>query len=129
MLLLQGQPGYAEAFMPRGRAPKVAELFRFPSAARALRLIADTRGAAFYEGEIAAAAARHAQANGGAMTAEDFAAFRPEWVEPIGQAYLGHTLHEIPPNGQGIAALMALGIAATSTWRRCRSTASPRSTC
>ena len=108
--LLAGQPGYAAAFMPRGRAPTVGELFRFEDAARTLRLIAQTRGAAFYGGEIAEAAARHARDNGGAMTVADFASYQPEWVTPLGQDYRGHTLHEIPPNGQGIAALIALGI-------------------
>ena len=108
--LLEGEPGYAQAFMPYGRAPNVGELFRFPDAARSLRLIAQTKGEAYYRGEIAAAAARHAHEHGGAMTAEDFAAYRPEWVTPIGQDYRGHTLHEIPPNGQGISALIALGI-------------------
>ncbi|NKI96822.1 gamma-glutamyltransferase family protein [Rhizobacter sp. SG703] len=108
--LLQQQPGFAETFMPRGRAPNLGELFRFPGAARSLRLIAQTRGAAYYGGEIAEAAARHAKAHGGAIRVEDFAAYRPEWVDPIGKAYRGHVLHEIPPNGQGIAALIALGI-------------------
>ncbi len=108
--LLEHQPGFAQAFMPHGRAPHVGELFKLPDAARTLRLIAQSRGEAFYRGEIAAAAARHAKENGGAMTAADFAAFQPEWVTPIGQDYAGHTLHEIPPNGQGIAALIALGI-------------------
>jgi len=108
--LLQDQPGYREAFMPRGRAPNVGELFKLPDAARTLRLIAQSQGAAYYGGEIAEAAARHAQAHGGAMTVEDFAAYQPEWVTPIGLDYAGHTLHEIPPNGQGISALMALGI-------------------
>jgi gamma-glutamyltranspeptidase/glutathione hydrolase len=59
---------------------------------------------------FAATAEAHARAHGGAMTAADFAAYAPEWVEPIAQDYRGHTLHEIPPNGQGIAALIALGI-------------------
>ena len=59
--LLAGEPGFAEAFMPRGRAPEVGELFRFEAAARTLRLIADSRGEAFYRGEIAEAAARHAR--------------------------------------------------------------------
>ena len=108
--LLQDQPGYHEAFMPHGRAPNVGELFKLPDAARTLRLIAQSKGAAYYGGEIAEAAARHAHAHGGAMTVEDFAAFKPEWVTPIGIDYAGHTLHEIPPNGQGISALMALGI-------------------
>ena len=107
---LTDQPGFAEAFLPNGRAPEVGELFRFPAAARTLRLIAESHGEAFYRGEVAQAIAAHAKAHGGAMTAADFAAYRPEWVEPIGQDYRGHRLHEIPPNGQGIAALIALGI-------------------
>ena len=108
--LLAGEPGFAEAFLPRGRAPRVGEQFRFEAAARSLRLIAASRGEAFYRGEIAAAAAAHAQAHGGAMTAADFAAYAPEWVTPLAKDYRGHTLHEIPPNGQGIAAQIALGI-------------------
>ncbi len=108
--LLANQPGYAQAFMPRGRAPKVGERFRFEAAARALEIIAASEGEAFYRGEIAAAAELHAQAHGGAMTAADFAAYVPEWVTPLAKDYRGHTLHEIPPNGQGIAAQIALGI-------------------
>ncbi len=107
---ITSQPGFAEAFLPRGRAPEMGELFRFPAAARTLKLIADTYGEAFYRGEVAQAIEAHARAHGGAMTADDLAAFRPEWVEPIGKEYAGHRLHEIPPNGQGIAALIALGI-------------------
>ena len=107
---LTDQPGFAEAFLPNGRAPEVGELFRFPAAARTLRLIAESHGEAFYRGEVAQAIAAHAKAHGGAMTAADLAAWRPEWVEPIGRDYAGHRLHEIPPNGQGIAALIALGI-------------------
>jgi gamma-glutamyltranspeptidase/glutathione hydrolase len=108
--LLADQPGFAQAFMPKGRAPHVGELFRFAAAARSLRLIAETKGGAFYGGEIAQAAAAHASAHGGAMTAADFGAYRPEWVQPIGMDFADHTMHEIPPNGQGIAALIALGI-------------------
>ena len=108
--ILRDQPGFAEAFLPNGRAPHVGERFAFPAAARSLRAIAATRGAALYGGEIAAAAAAHAQAHGGSMTVADFEHYRPEWVETIGIDYAGHRLHEIPPNGQGIAALIALGI-------------------
>jgi gamma-glutamyltranspeptidase/glutathione hydrolase len=107
---LAGGPGFAEAFLPRGRAPEVAEVFRFQAAARTLKLVARTRGEAFYRGEVAQACARHACEHGGAMTEDDFAAYRPEWVEPLAQHYRRHTLHEIPPNGQGIAAQIALGI-------------------
>ena len=107
---LTAQPGFAQTFLPHGRAPQVGERFTFAQAARTLRLIGETRGEAFYRGEVAAAAEAHAREHGGAMTAADFAAYAPQWVEPIGQDYRGHRLHEIPPNGQGIAALIALGI-------------------
>ncbi|PKO75890.1 MAG: gamma-glutamyltransferase [Betaproteobacteria bacterium HGW-Betaproteobacteria-15] len=107
---LQSQPGFAEHFLPWGRAPQVGELFKFPAAARGLRAIAESKGEAFYRGPIAQALARFAAQHGGALTEADLAAFHPEWVAPIGQDYRGHTLHEIPPNGQGIAALIALGI-------------------
>ncbi len=104
------QPGFAAAFLPHGRAPHVGELFQFKEAARTLKLIAQTKGEAFYRGEVAAAAEAHARAHGGVMTAADFAAYQPEWVTPISRDYRGYTMHEIPPNGQGIAALIALGI-------------------
>jgi gamma-glutamyltranspeptidase/glutathione hydrolase len=107
---LVSQPGFAETFLPHGRAPEVGELFRFPGAARALKAIAATKGQALYGGEIAEALARQAATQGGAMTVADLAGYQPEWVTPIGQDYRGHRLHEIPPNGQGISALIALGI-------------------
>ena len=108
--LLQSLPGFAESFLPWGRAPNVGELFQFKAAARGLRAIAETKGRAFYEGEIAQALVKFSNEHGGAMTLQDLAQYRPEWVEPIAQNYRGHTLHEIPPNGQGIAALIAVGI-------------------
>jgi gamma-glutamyltranspeptidase / glutathione hydrolase len=104
------QPGFVQAFMPHGRAPHIGELFQFKEAARTLKLIAQSKGEAFYRGEVAEAAAAHARAHGGVMTAADFAAYQPEWVAPISRGYRGYTMHEIPPNGQGIAALIALGI-------------------
>ena len=108
--LLQSQPGFAQSFLPWGRAPEVGELFRFQAAARALKAIAATKGDAFYSGEIAEALEKFSSANGGSLKVRDLANWKPEWVEPIAQNYRGHTLHEIPPNGQGIAALIALGI-------------------
>jgi gamma-glutamyltranspeptidase / glutathione hydrolase len=113
---LATQPGFAEVFLPRGRAPHVGERFAMPGAARALRAIGASAGEAFYRGEIAAALAAAARAQGGAISEADLAAYAPEWVEPIGIDTTGrdgrrYTLHEIPPNGQGIAALIALGIA------------------
>ncbi len=108
--LLQSLPGFAESFLPWGRAPNVGELFQFKAAAKGLRAIAQTKGRAFYEGEIAEALVRFSDQHGGAMTLKDLANYQAEWVEPIAQNYRGYTLHEIPPNGQGIAALIALGI-------------------
>ena len=107
---LQSLPGFAQSFLPWGRAPKVGELFKFPAAARGLRLIAQTKGQAFYGGEIAQALARFSADNGGSHQVSDFAQFKPEWVTPLAKNYRQHTLHEIPPNGQGIAAQIALGI-------------------
>jgi len=107
---LKGQPGFAQMFLPKGRAPHVGELVNFPAAAKALRLIAQTKGEAYYRGEIAAAIAKFSAQHGGAHTVADFASYQPEWVTPIAKNYRDYTLHEIPPNGQGIAALIALGI-------------------
>ena len=107
---LKSQPGFAQAFLPKGRAPEVGELFQFASAAKGLRAIGKTKGEAFYGGEIAEAIERFSNANGGSLKATDFAAYKADWVTPISMDYRGHTLHEIPPNGQGIAALIALGI-------------------
>ncbi|WP_066332741.1 gamma-glutamyltransferase family protein [Azohydromonas lata] len=107
---LTSQPGFAATFLPQGRAPNVGERFAMPGAARALRAIADTGGQALYGGEIAQALAAAAREGGGALTVQDLAAYAPQWVEPVGQDYRGHRLHQIPPNGQGLAALMALGM-------------------
>jgi len=107
---LQNQPGFAQNFLPWGRAPNVGELFTFPAAAKGLRAIAKSKGQAFYGGEIAQAIERFSAEHGGSITARDFANYKAEWVTPIAQNYRGYTLHEIPPNGQGIAALIALGI-------------------
>ena len=108
--LLQDQPGFAEAFMPRGRAPEPGERFVLAAAGATLRQIALSKGEAFYRGEIAEKLVAHASANGGSMALSDLANYRPEWVTPIQKDFAGHTLHQIPPNGQGIAALMALGM-------------------
>lgn len=107
---LKAQPGFTEAFLPGGRPPNPGELFRFPEHAATLEKIVETRGAAFYRGELAEKMQAHSQAHGGAMRSSDLAAHRPEWVETITQDYRGYTVHEIPPNGQGIVALIALGI-------------------
>jgi gamma-glutamyltranspeptidase/glutathione hydrolase len=108
--ILAEQPGFAECFMPHGRAPKPGERFRSPGHARSFRLIAETKGRAFYEGVLAEEMAQCAKAHGGAMGVEDLAGHRADWCGTISRGFDGAHLHEIPPNGQGIAALMALGI-------------------
>ncbi|SAL34860.1 gamma-glutamyltransferase [Caballeronia humi] len=107
---LKDLPGYADVFMPRGRAPQVSELMRFPGHAKTLRMLAEAGPRAYYEGETAEKIAAFAKQHGGAMTAADLRGYRADWVEPIAKDYRGYTVHEIPPNGQGIAALIALGI-------------------
>ena len=107
---LKGQPGFAHTFMPEGRAPKVGERFVFKDAAQTLRKIGASLGRDMYEGEIAEKLVAFIREHGGAHTLEDFRQYRPEWVTPISKNYHGYTLHEIPPNGQGISALQALGI-------------------
>jgi gamma-glutamyltranspeptidase / glutathione hydrolase len=107
---LKDQPGFAGTFMPRGRAPEVSELVRFPGHAKTLRMLAEQGPRAYYEGEIAQKIAAFAKEGGGAMTADDLRNYKADWVEPIAKDYRGYTVHEIPPNGQGIGALIALGI-------------------
>ena len=112
---LYQQPGFSHVFMPQGRAPEVGELFHFSAAARTLKTIAKKGVREFYEGEIAHAIATYSRLHGGSMTAEDLADYRPDWVGTISQDIRAadgkiYSMHEIPPNGQGIGALIALGI-------------------
>ena len=106
---LHAQPGFA-AFMPRGRAPRVGEIWRFADQARTLQEIARTRGESFYRGPLAQAISALAAEHGAALDADDLREHRCEWVDPISVGFGGHRVHEIPPSGQGVAALMALGI-------------------
>lgn len=107
---LEAQPGFAEAFLPDGRAPQAGEKFSFPDQAETLRKIADSGGEAFYRGELAEKIFAFSKQHGAALALEDLATHSNDWVDPIGIDYRGYRLHEIPPNGQGIAALVALGI-------------------
>jgi gamma-glutamyltranspeptidase/glutathione hydrolase len=107
---LVDQPGFRDAFMPKGRPPHPGELFRHPEQAKTLALIAETKGEAFYRGELAEKIVAHSRANGGAMTLDDLGSHTLDWVEPIDIDYRGYRVHEIPPNGQGIGCLIALGI-------------------
>ena len=107
---LKDQPGFAKHFLPDGRAPRPGERFKFPAHAKVLEQISSTKGKAFYRGALAEKIEAHAKKHGGAMRAADLAANKPYWVKPLEMGYRGYTLHEIPPNGQGIVALIALGI-------------------
>ena len=104
------QPGFVDVFSCRGRVPQPGETFQLPTIARGLAVIAGTHGQAFYTGEIADALVKFSQQHGGAITSNDLASYQPKWVTPVSQNYQGYTVHELPPRGQGIAALMALGM-------------------
>ena len=106
---LHSYPGFSE-FMPNGRAPQAGEIWRIESQARTLQEIARTRGESFYRGALAARIIEFAASHGAALAMDDLASHAVDWVEPITTQFRNHTVHEIPPNGQGIAALMALGI-------------------
>ena len=107
---LKGFSEFAWTFLPKDRAPHAGERFYCPQQAETLEEIASTRGESFYRGPLAERIALASQADEGAMTLEDLAAHKCDWVDPISVEYRGYELHEIPPNGQGIAALIALGI-------------------
>ncbi|MFX0070952.1 MAG: gamma-glutamyltransferase [Candidatus Hermodarchaeota archaeon] len=103
-------PEFCNAFLRNGKAPKPGDLFKFPAQARTLKIIADTEGQDFYHGELAKKIVNHAKNTGGLMILEDLENHRLMWVNPIKIKYKDVELHEIPPNGQGLAALIMLGI-------------------
>jgi len=108
--VLSSFPGFSSVFLPAGRPPHAGAVFTMPGAADALEDIAASKGETFYRGAIAEEIVARSQAEGGAHTMADFDAHRADWVEPVTQDAFGARVHEIPPNGQGIAALVALGI-------------------
>ena len=103
-------PGFASTFLPDGRAPREGEIFRNPGLARSYREIAAGGRDAYYKGPIAKAIVAFSEKHGGFFSMEDFSGHRSEWVEPLGTSYRGVTLYELPPNGQGLAALQMLNI-------------------
>ncbi len=107
---LKQDKNLAATFLIDGRAPRVGDVFRNPDLAHSLELIASGGRDAFYKGEAAARIVAFSSKVGGTMTVEDLATYSSEWVEPISTTYHGWTVYEIPPNGQGIAALMMLNI-------------------
>jgi gamma-glutamyltranspeptidase/glutathione hydrolase len=104
---LADQPGFAEGFMP---VPAAGSLFRTPAHARTLTEVSKTKGESFYKGALAEAIIRCSNENGGCMTLDDLASHEPLWVDLLEVNALDAAFYEIPPNGQGIAALIALGI-------------------
>jgi gamma-glutamyltranspeptidase/glutathione hydrolase len=110
LALLKRNPNAAATYLPDGRAPKAGGLFRNPNLATSLRQIAASGRNAFYSGEIAARILEISKELGGTLSAADLSQFEAEWVTPISTEYRGWTVSEIPPNGQGIAALMMLNI-------------------
>jgi gamma-glutamyltranspeptidase/glutathione hydrolase len=107
---LKDQPGFAECFLPNGRAPKAGERIRMPGHARSLALIAETKGEAFYRGKLAREIVAFSTACGGVMSLDDLASHTVDWVDTISVPFAGGVVHELPPNGQGIAALSGLGM-------------------
>lgn len=108
--VLSKWPGFKEQFTIDGRAPRTGEMWKNPNLAATLQKIADGGREAFYQGEIARTVDAYFKANGGFLSYEDLAAHRGEWVEPVSVNYRGYDVWELPPNGQGIAALQILQI-------------------
>ena len=107
---LAAEPNAAATYLPAGRAPRSGELFTNPDLAASLRLIATHGTAGFYEGPTADAILAISRDKGGTMTAGDLRELKPEWVAPISTTYRGWSVYELPPNTQGIAALMMLNV-------------------
>ncbi len=107
---LQKYDGFAEIFMPGGRAPKKGEIFRNPALAKTLEAIAKGGRDAFYKGDIARTIAAYMKRQGGFLSERDLAAHSSDWVEPVSSSYRGWEVWELPPSGQGIAALQILNI-------------------
>lgn len=103
-------PGFAETFLPSGKAPRKGEMFRNPALAGTLEKIARNGRDEFYRGETAKTIAGFMERAGGYLTYDDLASHRSEWVEPVSVDYRGYRVWELPPNGQGIAALQMLGM-------------------
>ena len=111
--IFANDPEGLRVYLPNGQPPAVGQIFRNPDLAKTLRLISAGGPDAYYKGEVAHAILGTSQALGGTMSADDLAEFKPEWVEPISTTYRDWTVYELPPNGQGMAALEMLNIMET----------------
>ncbi len=107
---LKDYPGFAETFMPEGKAPAKGDIFKNPQLAATYRLLAEQGFRIFYEGEPAKQIEDYMTANGGFLKASDLEAHQSEWVEPISTNYRGYEVWQLPPNGQGIAVLQMLNM-------------------
>ncbi len=103
-------PGFKETYMPDGHMPRKGEIFKNPRLANTYRVLAENGRDAFYKGEIAKKIAAYIKENGGFLSYQDLAEHQGEWVEPISTNYRGYDVWELPPNGQGTAALQMLNI-------------------
>jgi gamma-glutamyltranspeptidase / glutathione hydrolase len=112
--IFANDPEGRQVYLPNGQPPAVGQVFRNPDLAKTLRLISAGGADAYYKGEVAHAILSTSQALGGTMSADDLAEFKPEWVEPISTTYRGWKVYELPPNGQGMAALEMLNIMETA---------------
>ena len=103
-------PGFEETFLPNGKAPEKGEIFKNEKLGKTLSLLAKGGRDAFYKGTIAKTIDKFMKENGGFLSFDDMASHKSEWVDPVSVNYRGYELWELPPNGQGIAALQMLGI-------------------
>ncbi len=108
--LLAGDAGLTEAFLRNGKAPRGGELFKNPHLAASYKRIAEKGRDGFYKGDTADAIVKLSDAKGGLFTKEDFSEFKAEWIDPVGTKYRGYDVWELPPPGQGIAALQMLNL-------------------
>jgi gamma-glutamyltranspeptidase / glutathione hydrolase len=107
---VRSDPESSRVYLPSGNPPAIGDIFKNADLARALRLIAQQGATAYYRGDIAKAILATEKQLGGTMAPDDLAQFKPEWVEPVSTTYRGWTVYELPPNGQGMAALEMLNI-------------------
>lgn len=107
---LGSQPGFAEAFIQGGAAPAAGQRYRMPAHAQTLEDIVQTEGESFYRGRLAEQMVAHSKANGGVLSLDDLGEHQPDWVGTVSQRFGDNTVHEIPPNGQGLATLIALAL-------------------
>lgn len=110
-------PGIRDLYTHNGRSPMAGEIVTFPDQAKTLRQIAESHGNTFYHGDLATRIDEYARAEGGALRHEDLATHAARWVDPIALDFGTVSVHELPPNGQGLAALIALGILDRTPYR------------